>query len=583
MGYQALLFCPDEKVARVAGQVFSELDFTVEPVSEPFVAVKKLMAQRYDAIVVDCENEQNATLLFKSAKNSSFNRSSLAIALVEGQAGVAKAYRIGANLLLTKPINVEQAKGTLRVARGLLRKNSDAAAATTASAAIPTAPAKPAPVPAASSFSPASGRAAAPSRPEFTEIKVPPAAIPAATPAAAPAMTASAKVEETPAIEIMPVSQTQIPLASRPAMKPRPPAYQRAIETEAAPHEEVKTSAAPVPSKSASPTFMSSMGSGAAPAPAKDLAAPSAKELREIEAALAHPSSATTSYDAAPVPTSSTASAGHAPTFAALNKDDAGGSGSKKILIAAVVVLVLGAAGYLGYTKLFNNRTASSPRVVSAPQDSGQPASALTPGANPAASTSTGAPGSANQTSASKPAAGVSPDKPSVAGTSPATRIAAVTDQGAKKPTPAPMVVRSGGSGARNQSQGQGDESAPSLAVGSANDRNLNGLMAGAGTVAKPSLSTMKISQGVSQGLVIKRVPPRYPSAALAFHAQGTVEIEVTINKEGNVTNPKVLSGSKIFVQSALDAVRQWRYKPYYLNGEPVEIQTQITIQFKPN
>ena len=73
-------------------------------------------------MVVDCDNEQNATLLFKSARNSSSNQSSLAVAVVEGQAGVAKAFRIGADLVLTKPINVEQAKGTLRVARGLLRK-----------------------------------------------------------------------------------------------------------------------------------------------------------------------------------------------------------------------------------------------------------------------------------------------------------------------------------------------------------------------------------------------------------------------------------------------------------------------------
>ena len=137
MGYQALLFCPDEKLARVVSQVFGELDFTVEPVHEPFAAVKKLMSQRYDAIVVDCENEQNASLLFKSARNSGSNQSSLAIALVEAQAGVAKAYRIGANLVLTKPINVEQAKGTLRVARGLLRKNSDAASANAASNALP--------------------------------------------------------------------------------------------------------------------------------------------------------------------------------------------------------------------------------------------------------------------------------------------------------------------------------------------------------------------------------------------------------------------------------------------------------------
>ena len=135
MSYQALLFCPDERLARVVSQVFSELDFTVELVNEPFAAVKKLMAQRYDAVVVDCENEPNATLLFKSARNSGSNQSSLALALVEGQSGVAKAYRIGANLVLTKPINVEQAKGTLRVARGLLRKNSDSAAANSAGAA----------------------------------------------------------------------------------------------------------------------------------------------------------------------------------------------------------------------------------------------------------------------------------------------------------------------------------------------------------------------------------------------------------------------------------------------------------------
>jgi len=107
-------------------------------VHEPFAAVKKLMAQHYDAIVVDSENEQNASLLFKSARNSTSNHSTLAIALVEGQAGVAKAYRIGANLVLTKPINVEQAKGTIRVARGLLRKTSEAAGATRTAA--PTTP-----------------------------------------------------------------------------------------------------------------------------------------------------------------------------------------------------------------------------------------------------------------------------------------------------------------------------------------------------------------------------------------------------------------------------------------------------------
>src|SRR6202140_2178404 len=143
MGYQALLFCPDEKTARTVTQVLSELEFSVEACSEPFAAVKKLMSQHFDAVVVDCDNEQNATLLFKSARNSTSNQASLAVAVVEGQAGVAKAFRIGANLVLTKPINIEQAKGTLRVARGLLRKGEPAKPGIPPATAAAT-PAKPA-------------------------------------------------------------------------------------------------------------------------------------------------------------------------------------------------------------------------------------------------------------------------------------------------------------------------------------------------------------------------------------------------------------------------------------------------------
>src|SRR3989441_3738807 len=161
MGYQALLFCPDEKIARVVTHVLSDLEFSIETATEPFAAVKKLMAQPFDAVVVDCDNEQNATLLFKSARNSSANQSSLAVAVVEGQAGVAKAFRIGANLVLTKPINVEQAKGTLRVARGLLRKGADAKPAS--QVAPPRTDIPPAMAPTAPVLVPA---ASAPARPQ---------------------------------------------------------------------------------------------------------------------------------------------------------------------------------------------------------------------------------------------------------------------------------------------------------------------------------------------------------------------------------------------------------------------------------
>src|ERR1700685_1607840 len=180
MGYQALLFCPDEKTARTVTQVLSELEFNVESCTEPFAAVKKLMGQHFDAVVVDCDNEQNATLLFKSARNSTSNQASLAVAVVEGQAGVAKAFRIGANLVLTKPINIEQSKGTLRVARGLLRKGdpSKPAAATSAPAAAAAKPVAAKTVLAANPAAPATPAAVSTPRPA-----APPAAKPAASPA----------------------------------------------------------------------------------------------------------------------------------------------------------------------------------------------------------------------------------------------------------------------------------------------------------------------------------------------------------------------------------------------------------------
>jgi protein TonB len=92
---------------------------------------------------------------------------------------------------------------------------------------------------------------------------------------------------------------------------------------------------------------------------------------------------------------------------------------------------------------------------------------------------------------------------------------------------------------------------------------------------------TLKISQGVTQGLLIKRVPPSYPPTAKQMHIQGTVQLEASIGKNGNVTNVKALSGDPLLAHSAIDAVKQWKYKPYTLNNEPVEIQTQITVNFK--
>jgi TonB family protein len=586
MGYQALLFCPDEKLASVVSQVFSELDFTIEAVHEPFAAVKRLMSQRYDAIVVDSENEQNASLLFKSARNSGSNQSSLAIALVEGQMGVAKAYRIGANLVLTKPINVEQAKGTLRVARGLLRKTSDAAAAITSSPAAPAIPAAsaiPAKTPATvgDAFQPPSRESvpiAPPARQEVPEAET-----------ALPAMVAIA-AEDKAAHVPGPVAPLEIPVAGEAATHPSPNVFS---------------------AQNANRRFATALGSAAAPAPAKDTSVATTAN-RILESVLAEPKiaepktseqppptpHATDANDSFATPAFSSASISDAPSFSALGDEDSAESGGKKkIMIAAVVVLALAALGYVGY-QTFNKPAPSTAAPVSASQDSGQPAPhPLSTSTEPAPSSSPSPLSSAAtpaRTSATNPAStpkiapSAAHEKPSAANSpiriasDDAAAISSADSAAPKKTDAPPLLVKS----TTSRKQVVTDEAAPQLAgelaSPSNSDSNLTGLMSSSGpAMPRAPLTTIRVSQGVSQGLLIKRVNPIYPHAALAIHAQGEVQIEATVNKEGMVVNPKVLSGDAVLAQAAVAAVRQWRYKPYYLDGEPVEIKTQITVKFK--
>jgi protein TonB len=152
----------------------------------------------------------------------------------------------------------------------------------------------------------------------------------------------------------------------------------------------------------------------------------------------------------------------------------------------------------------------------------------------------------------------------------------------------APLVVRND-SGAHSASAAS--EPAPqapgalSIASGSSNDSALSSLVASTPVnVPKHTPQTLRISQGVSQGLILKRVQPAYPAQAMQMRIQGAVQLLATISKEGQISNLSVLNGDSILARAATDAVRQWKYKPYYLNGEPVEIQTQITVNFKlPN
>jgi protein TonB len=98
------------------------------------------------------------------------------------------------------------------------------------------------------------------------------------------------------------------------------------------------------------------------------------------------------------------------------------------------------------------------------------------------------------------------------------------------------------------------------------------------------SAGPQKVSSGVAQGLLVRQVAPQYPQAARQAHISGTVVLQVVIGKDGSVQNLHALSGPPLLIPSAMEAVKQWRYKPYQLNGEPVEANTQINVKFSlPN
>jgi periplasmic protein TonB len=101
--------------------------------------------------------------------------------------------------------------------------------------------------------------------------------------------------------------------------------------------------------------------------------------------------------------------------------------------------------------------------------------------------------------------------------------------------------------------------------------------------VAVPKVATpqrVRVSQGVSNGLLIKRVQPNYPPLAKQARIQGQVVLHAEISKEGTIQNLQLISGHAMLAPAAIEAVKQWRYKPYLLNGEPVAVETEVIVNF---
>jgi DNA-binding response OmpR family regulator len=122
MSLQSLVFCPDEKIVRVLRRVLSDLEIAVERCSDADSAIRKLTRQRFEAVIVDCSDEDVASQVLKSARSAPCNKHAVAVAIVDGTTKLRSAFELGAHFVLYKPISSERAKASFRAVRALMKR-----------------------------------------------------------------------------------------------------------------------------------------------------------------------------------------------------------------------------------------------------------------------------------------------------------------------------------------------------------------------------------------------------------------------------------------------------------------------------
>jgi periplasmic protein TonB len=593
MATRAFLLCGDEKAVQAVTQILDELEVSFEHSSEPGFSLKRLATQRFDLLIVDCDNAQNATQVFNSARASNLNKTSIAIAIVEGKAGVPNAFRLGASLVLTKPVSLEQARNTLRTGIGMTRKDAQDVKPAAPAVALPAAPSQ-------TSSTPTIAAPVVPQTPAPTIVAPRPTATPAVlTPVAPPVPTATKPVAEGTKLAVAPPPVDK-PAASRQPMVPvippqeHKPALTNFTESPTAPVSPVPpapkvvaaaATSTPTTSSPATKTFDSVFKM-----PAAEGAKPKTTDVKaesKVESAKSTPALSIVDPLAEEDVLDPVKDHG-VPSFGALGKDSFAGLDSdsprkgKGGLIAAVVVLFVGAGVYGAWatqpefkkfvaweylntmSKISTHR--GQPQVVA--EKPAVPTPVQAPVTSPTVAT-TPDPSAANLPADPSEIAG--PGTTTSAGAGPNAQPG--TDSG----TTASASDRTATKGATVQ-PAKRDLSASHTA----SSATLVPTSLPATPVAKaPSGELLEVPEDFADDQIVHRVHPMYPKQARARKLHGTVVLEAIVNKKGSVDSLQLVSGDSMLAQAAADAVKQWKYKPYFHNGEPTEFQTKITIDFK--
>ena len=596
MATRAFLLCGDEKAVQAVTQILDELEVSFEHSSEPAFSLKRLATQRFDLLIVDCDNAQNATQVFNSARASNLNKTSIAIAIVEGKAGVPNAFRLGASLVLTKPVSLEQARNTLRTGIGMTRKDAPEVKPT-AAAVTPAAP------PAQTTSTPTISAPVSVQPPVAPAVAPrPPATATVLTPGAPLAPPAPKPIAEAPKLAVAPPPVDK-PAANRPAMMPIAPTQ----EHKPALTNFSETSAPTLPPPPAAPKSAAASATlGSEPKnfdsvfkmPVLDEKKPKGADSDSKLESAAKTSSKPESQKVAPALSIVDPLAEEdvldpvkdrgVPSFGAIGKDSFAGLDTdapkrgKGWLIAAVVLLFVGAGVYGAWATQpefkrfvaweYLNTMSKISTLRGQPQAVAQKPTATAPLSTPAVA----APVSATA-------------DPNSAASIPTVPASTPTASTTASPTTGPNAQPAGESTTSPTSEtapAKGATVQPAKQDTTANHQGTSPTLVPtslpATPVAKaPSSELLEVSEDFADDQIVHRVHPTYPKQARARKLHGTVVLEAIVNKKGSVDSLQLVSGDSLLAQAAADAVKQWKYKPYLHNGEATEFQTKITIDFK--
>lgn len=534
----ALLLSPDDQAVSAITAVLEEMSVTCERPLDGVAAAKQLNSHNFDLVIVDCENLPAAKLIFDVCRRGTGGKSPIPIAIVNGRAGLPTAFRLGADLILTKPVAKDQARSTIRGAVNRVKKEQPAIAGQTAEL-----------LDVIQTETSSDGLDSPEAQGSYGEGSGSVAQIPAESQAlAAAASSQGQSVHEAATIS---------------------------ASTSAAPTMSAATSAiSEVDSASAAKATTVADGStaGTTRQVSDD---PVLAELERTEAGLEASSPA--------------------PVFSAYQENEGKQSKTRGPLLALVALALVCGGLYAAWMTQPGFRTLVQPQVeqvlslvgmaqhtqtpAPAPvrvKAAAQPAPAAVspvgsaPSAEPAATDATG--------SSASPAATAGTTTPQATPSSPVSSTAAQRPSAA---SPAPNGTSAGAAAINHLNKTDSDKTVAAPNPGSqksADNKNASSTVsANAGTSAD---NAVVLSTTGAEKRLIHSVPPTYPVSARSSGAEGPVVLKAMIDENGKVSSAQVVQGNAALTEAAVNAVKQWRYRPYIRDGKVVPFQTVVQIDF---